>query len=126
MNYINRIYYLPRRLKQIFFAAIDLVFIPVSIWLALVLRFGDGAFSLTIDDYLAVTVCVIISMAIFASTGLYRAVVRYMGQQAILAIIRAVSLSALVLALSMLLVRSGMPRSTPFLYWGVALFFIGG
>ncbi len=126
MQYIDRVYRLPRRLKQVFFAVIDLVFIPLSVWLALTLRFGDRDFTLTVDDYLALAVCAIVSMAIFASTGLYRAVVRYMGQQAILAIIRAVSLSALVLALSMLLVRSNMPRSTPFLYWGVALFFIGG
>ncbi|MEE8056633.1 MAG: nucleoside-diphosphate sugar epimerase/dehydratase [Pseudomonadales bacterium] len=126
MKYIDRIYHLPRLLKQVFFAVIDLVFIPVSIWLALFLRFGDQSFIITEQDYLAIITCVIISMAIFASTGLYRAVVRYMGQQAMLAIIRAVTLSALVLALSMLLARSGMPRSTPFLYWGVALLLIGG
>ena len=126
MMLIDKMYLLPRRVKQVFFAIIDLIFIPLSVFLALMLRHGDQIYTPTSHDYLAISVALVLSMIVFAVTGLYRAVVRYMGQQAMISIIRAISVSALTLALCMLLARSGMPRSTPFLYWGVALFFIGG
>ncbi|MFA7553079.1 MAG: nucleoside-diphosphate sugar epimerase/dehydratase [Spongiibacteraceae bacterium] len=126
MNRISKIYYLPRRIKQLFFAGIDLVFIPLSVWFALNLRYGDRGVKFNEVDYYVLAVFTVISIVIFATSGLYRAIVRYMGQQAMLTIIRAISLSALVLALTMLLARSSMPRSTPFLYWGIALMLIGG
>ena len=126
MKYIDKAYLLPRRIKQVFFAAVDIICIPAAVWLALILRYGEQDFSLITQDYIAVLVCVIFSMGIFATMGLYRAVIRFMGQHAMLVVVRGVTLSALVLALSMLLVRSGMPRSTPLLYWGIALLLIGG
>ena len=126
MDRLERIYQAPRRLKQGIFILADLFFIPFAIWLAVALRLGDIGVDLPEGFYIACFVTMATSVVLFARTGLYRAVVRYMGQQAILAIIRAVTISALVLALGMLLLRCNLPRSTPFLYWGLALMFIGG
>lgn len=126
MNFSARVFLLPRRVKQLVFGFADLFFLPLSIWLAVSLRYGEQSFTLGANDYAAAAVCVLVSIIIFATTGLYRAVVRYMGQQAILATIRGITISALVLALTMLLFRSGMPRSIPIIYWGIALFLIGG
>lgn len=126
MNFSTRVFLLPRRVKQIFFGVADLLFLPLSIWLALSLRYGEQAFILGFNDYAAAAACVVVSIIVFATTGLYRAVVRYMGQQAILTTIRGITISALVLALAMLLFRSGMPRSIPVIYWGIALILIGG
>lgn len=126
MNFSARVFLLPRRVKQLIFAVADLLFLPLSIWLALSLRYGEKGFTLAVNDYAAAAACVAISIIVFATTGLYRAVVRYMGQQAILVTIRGITISALILALAMLLFRSGMPRSIPVIYWGIAVILIGG
>jgi UDP-N-acetylglucosamine 4,6-dehydratase len=126
MDRLERVYQAPRRVKQAVFAVADLCFIPLSFWLAVVIRYGTVDVVLAREPLIAGLVTMLISIVIFARTGLYRAVVRYMGQQAMLTIIKAITLSALVLALSMLLLRCDLPRSTPFLYWGFALLFVGG
>ena len=126
MDRLERIYQLPRRVKQGLFALSDVCFIPFSIWLAVVIRLGTTDVSLTKEMIFACLITLLISLVVFARTGLYRAVVRFMGQQAMLTIIRTITISALVLAFSMLLLRCQLPRSTPFLYWGFALLFIGG
>lgn len=126
MDRLERIYQVPRRVKQCVFVLADLCFIPLSIWLAVVIRLGTTDVVLTKETVLASLITMIVSIVVFARTGLYRAVVRYMGQQAMLTIIQALTISALVLALSMLLLQCELPRSTPFLYWAFALLFIGG
>ena len=125
MPFINYLFLIPRRQKQAIFAAVDFVVLSLSVWLALVTRYGTFRPQYDFEDAVIVIFCSILSIVVFAVTGLYRAVVRYMGHQAIVTIIKAMVVSALILALSMLMVRSGMPRSTPFLYWGYALLLVG-
>ena len=61
--------------------------------------------------------------------GLYRAVIRFMGQQAVWAIIRGVSYSTMVLGACIFFLQPAplsVPRSLPFIYWGMAMVLVGG
>ena len=123
---VEKIYELPRHWKQAVLLAIDLCFIPLAIWLAVVARWGGLVYEFTVVDLLAMMLTMVFSAAFFLRVGLYRAIIRFMGQQAIITIIQAVTVSAVLLALAAFLTGSGVPRSTPLIYWATALILIGG
>jgi FlaA1/EpsC-like NDP-sugar epimerase len=71
----------------------------------------------------------VIAIPLFINFGMYRAVMRYFGNDALIAIIKAVSLSALLLALVVYLYsnhQTVVPRSIVFNYWWLSLVIIGG
>jgi FlaA1/EpsC-like NDP-sugar epimerase len=68
------------------------------------------------------------AIPLFVRFGLYRAVLRYFGSGALVTIFNAISLSALLLAVIIYLMRPDelMPRSVIFIYWALSLLFVGG
>src|SRR6478609_11082282 len=96
---LDRLVDMPRWAKQTLLITFDLCAIPLAIWLAVVLRWGGFTFNFSQTELLAAVVTVAASALIFIRTGLYRAMVRYMGQQTIMTVVRDVSYSAIVLAL---------------------------
>lgn len=123
---VDRLYGLPRRTKQAILMAFDLCTIPLAVWLAVALRWGGIVFEFTAREAAAILITVAASAFIFTRTGLYRAMVRYMGQQAIMTVVKDVAWSSVILAVALFVLRSEVPRSTPLIYWAIALFFIGG
>lgn len=123
---VDRLYNLPRRFKQAILIAFDLCVIPLAVWLAVALRWGGIVFEFSMLEAQAILVTALASGFIFVRTGLYRAMVRYMGQQAIMTVVKDVTWSSIILAIALFLFRSEVPRSTPLLYWAIALTFIGG
>lgn len=117
---------LPRNIKQACLLMLDMVFVAGAMWSAVALRWGHLNFHLGSTEYICAVVTLLASALIFLRLGLYRAVIRFMGQQAIWAVITAVSYSTLILGATVFFAQAGVPRSTPFIYWGLALFFIGG
>ncbi len=117
---------LPRNIKQALLLSLDMLFVFAAVYAAVALRYGDLQWRFGPLELTCILVTVIASAAIFLRQGLYRAVVRFMGQQAIWAIITAVTYSSLVLAAAVFLTRSNVPRSLPFIYWGLAMVLIGG
>ena len=116
----------PRYSKQAVLLGLDLLLIPLCVALAIVARWGDASYQFTTPDLVTIILTMIFSAACFLRIGLYRAIIRFMGQQAIITIVQGVTISALILAVAAFLTRSGMPRSTPLIYWGFALVAIGG
>ena len=117
---------LPRNIKQACLLLLDMVFVSVAMYAAVALRYGHLEFNLGPIEISAGIVTLIVSAIIFLRLGLYRAVIRFMGQQAIWAIITAVSYSTLVLGAVVFFTRAEVPRSTPFIYWVLAMLAIGG
>ncbi len=66
------------------------------------------------------------SALIFVRQGLYRSLIRYMGQHAVWDLIRAVSYSALVLSAGIFFAQIDLPRATPLVYWLLLFVGIGG
>lgn len=122
----DRLYSLSRPTKQSLLLIFDLCVIPFAVWLATALRWGSFSFNFAEREVIASLITVIASAVIFIRTGLYRAMVRYMGQQAIMTILKDISWSAIILALALFVIRSEIPRSVPLIYWAITLLIIGG
>ena len=123
---LEKLIELPRNIKQACLLSLDMVFVTAAMWWAVALRYGHLEFQLGPVEYTCAAITVIVSAIVFLRLGLYRAVIRFMGQQAIWAIITAVSYSALVLGATVFFTQAHVPRSMPFIYWVLALLTIGG
>jgi FlaA1/EpsC-like NDP-sugar epimerase len=123
---LEKLVELPRNIKQAFLLLLDMLFVTAAMWSAVGLRLGQTNFHLGAVEVLCAIFTVLFSAVIFLRLGLYRAVIRFMGQQAIWAVITAVSYSTLLLACVVFVSGAEVPRSMPFVYWGLALLFIGG
>jgi len=121
--------------KQILLILADIIWLPLSLWFAVVLSLDSNNQALSSLSYtslgykglLVYGVSTIASILVFLRLGLYRAVIRFMGTEAIIAVLKGISISALIIGAMVFLTRAeGFHRSIPFIYWGIALFFVGG
>lgn len=121
---------LSRRQKRLVQVSFDVVLIWASLWLAFVVRLGIDEMANPVRDYPWLFLAApVIAIPLFVRMGLYRAVMRYFGNDALIAIIKAVSLSSLILALVVYWQGSKdpvVPRSIIFNYWWLSLIMIGG
>lgn len=121
---------LPRRYKRLLQVAVDILLIWSSLWLAFVVRLGFEERINPFGNYLWLfLVAPTIAIPLFVRLGMYRAVMRYFGNDALIAIFKAVTISALVLALAVYWNNSApavVPRSLVFNYWWISLLMIGG
>jgi len=117
---------LPRETKRLIMATADAVAIPTALWAALALKFDrlDPGLDRTFAYFV---VAIVSALFFFAVFGLYRAVVRFMGPRAMLAVIGGMSLSVLVLAaFDRYLASHQVPLSAFGIYWALALPWVGG
>ena len=126
----SRLVRLPRRYKRFIQVVVDVCLVWASLWLAFVVRLGDAK---AIEPFAGhawlFLIAPVIAIPLFIRCGMYRAVMRYFGNDALLAIAKAVSISALLLALTVYWYQSApkvIPRSMVFNYWLLSLLSIGG
>ena len=125
----NRLLQLPRQSKRALQVFADILLLWAALWLAFLVRLGLAGmidpFGESLWLFLAAPATAI---PLFVRFGLYRAVLRYFGSNALVTIFNAISLSALLLALVIYLMRPDelMPRSVIFIYWALSLLFVGG
>lgn len=90
---------LPRRQKRLIQVATDVVLVWGALWLAFIVRLGvDDMYNPLRVHVWLFTIAHVIAIPLFIRFGMYRAVMRYFGNDALIAIIKAVSLSSLILA----------------------------
>ncbi len=123
---LNRLLQLPRYQKRLVTLFSDSLFIPVAFWLALSLRHESLYVIEDASIYLVGLLTLVASLLMFVKLGLYRAVIRYMSNHAMAAVFAGASVSALALAGSGFMLQAPVPRSVPFIYWCLAVIFIGG
>ncbi|MFT5710448.1 MAG: FlaA1/EpsC-like NDP-sugar epimerase [Halioglobus sp.] len=123
---LEKLIELPRNIKQTFLLLMDMVFVAGAMWGAVVLRLQDTNFHLGATEVFCAVLTILFSAIIFLRLGLYRAVIRFMGQQAIWAVITAASYSTLILGSLIFFSQAEVPRSMPFFYWTISLVLIGG
>ena len=126
----SRLVRLPRRHKRLIQVAMDVVLVWAALWLAFVVRLGDSS---SIEPFAGhawlFSLAPVIAIPLFIRFGMYRAVMRYFGNDALLAIAKAVTLSALLLALAVYWYQGApklIPRSMVFNYWWLSLVLVGG
>jgi UDP-N-acetylglucosamine 4,6-dehydratase len=121
---------LPRRQKRLIQVSADVVLVWAALWLAFVVRLGIDEM---VNPFLAHTwlflIAPVVAIPLFIRFGMYRAVMRYFGNDALIAIIKAVSLSSLILGVIVYWYSNHqniVPRSIIFNYWWLSLIMIGG
>lgn len=121
---------LPRRYKRFLQIFADVVLVWVSLWLAFVVRLGfDHAVDPLGGHRWLFIMAPLIAVPLFIRFGMYRAVMRYVGKEVLVAITQAVSISALVFALAIYWFEGGnviVPRSLVINYWWLSILTIGG
>lgn len=121
---------LPRRQKRLIQVVVDIGLVWLALWMAFVVRLGIEDLINPIGDYLWLFAAApLVSIPLFIRLGMYRAVMRYFGNDALITIFKAVSLAALVLAFVIFWFsnhKAVVPRSIIFNYWWLSLVILGG
>jgi FlaA1/EpsC-like NDP-sugar epimerase len=121
---------LPRRQKRLMQLVTDVILVWGALWLAFLVRLGVDEMTNPIREHFWLFLTApVVSLPLFIRFGMYRAVMRYFGNDALIAIIKAVSLSALILGVAVYWYsnhQNVVPRSIIFNYWWLSLIMVGG
>ncbi|MEX0166159.1 polysaccharide biosynthesis protein [Pseudomonas brassicacearum] len=121
---------LPRRYKRILQVLTDISLVWLALWMAFVVRLGvDDMVNPFIQHLWLFVSAPVVAIPLFIRFGMYRAVMRYFGNDALIAIIKAVTLSSLILGVVVYWYsnhQNVVPRSIIFNYWWLSLIMIGG
>lgn len=121
---------LPRRKKRAFQLIADVILVWVALWMSFIVRLGiDEMINPFKEHVWLFLVAPVVAIPIFIRCGMYRAVMRYFGNDALIVIIKAVTLSALVLGFIVYWYSNHehvVPRSIMFNYWWLSMVMIGG
>ncbi|WP_028765166.1 polysaccharide biosynthesis protein [Shewanella colwelliana] len=126
MDFLQSLFGLKRAHKRLVSLCVDAVFLCLAFWTALLVRIDDVVVLANTHNWLLLFIVVPISLAVFAKLGLYRAVLRYMGLQALTAIGVGVMFSTVSLVLFAYYIDAQLPRTVPVIYAAFSLVFIGG
>lgn len=122
----SKILSLPRSAKRLIVLLVDLILLPLALWMSFSLRL-DTFYVPTDKIWYLFLAIPFIAIPIFIRFGLYRAVIRYIGFLAMWAVVKAVSLYTLVWGIVIVLgAIPGVPRSVLLINWLVTLLLIGG
>lgn len=121
---------LSRRQKRVLQVIADISLVWVALWMAFVVRLGIDEMINPVRVHFWLFICApIVAIPLFVRFGMYRAVMRYFGNDALISIVKAVSLSSLILAFVVYWYSNHenvVPRSIIFNYWWLSLIMIGG
>lgn len=126
IRFLFKIIEVPRNVKQAVVLGIDMVLITLSLVVAYGYPFTDSVRTPGTVEVSVALLTLVATSIIFLRMGLYRAIIRFMGQQAIWTIIQAVSYSTLALGAAVFFTQADVSRSMPFVYWALAMCSIGG
>lgn len=117
---------LSRTKKRILQVAADCVLLVGSFILAMGLRWDSFFFLNDHRIWIAIGLTLPVTILVFAVTGFYRAVIRYISSRALATIARGILISAVFLFLLSQTFSLGVPRSVPGIYAMIALISVGG
>ncbi|QWT46753.1 polysaccharide biosynthesis protein [Azospira inquinata] len=121
----DRILSWPRFWKRGAVVVADLILLPLAFWSAEVLRFDS--FHADVAGYGMLTLAApLFAVPVFVVLGLYHAVVRFMGDKALLTVVSGVTASVLMLmSLAALTHTQGLSRGVFGIYWCLAILYVG-
>ncbi|GGQ33974.1 polysaccharide biosynthesis protein [Shewanella litoralis] len=126
MEFLQILFGMKRAHKRIVSLVVDALFLCLAFWAALLVRIDDFVVLANTHYWLLLLTVVPVSLVAFAKLGLYRAVLRYMGSQALTAIAIGVLLSTVSLVLFAFYLDAQLPRTVPIIYAAFSLVLIGG
>ncbi|KAA0911331.1 nucleoside-diphosphate sugar epimerase/dehydratase [Pusillimonas sp. ANT_WB101] len=130
LNTRERLLALPRSQKRLLQLVADTVLIWLALWLAFAIRLDSLSAAAPFGGHAWLFITApLVSLPLFIRFGMYRAVLRYVGAQALTTIGRVVTLSVVILAAAVYLhgtEQAVVPRSLLIIYWLLCLLFVGG
>ena len=126
MEFMQFIFSLSRTQKRIISVLIDSCFLIIAFWLALFTRLDDTGIFFDSNYWILLAVICPVSIFAFIKVGLYRAILRYMGLQALTAILLGVLISSIFLVVSFYFFQVDLPRTVPIIYMSFSLILVGG
>ncbi|WP_338274813.1 nucleoside-diphosphate sugar epimerase/dehydratase [Roseicyclus marinus] len=123
---LARLLSLSRLNKRILQVAADCVLLVGSFILAMGLRYDSFFFLPDPRIWIAIGMTLPVTILLFAVTGFYRAVIRYISSRAFVTIARGIAVSAVFLFVVSQGLSLGVPRSVPGIYAMLALISVGG
>lgn len=125
----SRLIGLTRPHKQILLFSVDITILLFAVWGAYALRLGH-AFIPNEKQILLMMAAPALAVPVFIRIGLYRSVIRYVGEQALWTVMKGVTIAALLWSVLAFMTQmtggSGVPRSVPFIYWLLGGVMVGG
>lgn len=121
-----RLLSLTRPQKRLLQVAADCVLLVGSFILAMGLRYDSFFFLTDPRIWIAIGLTLPVTILLFAMTGFYRAVIRYISSRAFVTIARGIAVSAVFLFVISQLFTLAVPRSVPGIYAMIALISVGG
>ncbi|RXF01974.1 nucleoside-diphosphate sugar epimerase/dehydratase [Pseudoalteromonas sp. PS5] len=115
-----------RSQKRLLTLVLDSLFIITAFWLALIVRLDSLAPLANYKNWLVLGILLPASLVIFVKLGLYRAVLRYVGANAVGAVVLGTLISTVVLVLSSFFTHTALPRTMPFIYAWLMILSVGG
>lgn len=117
---------LPRRRKQAVAVLADAVALPLALWSAIALRLGELNPDV-LHFWPAFVVSSLVCVPVFGALGLYRHVVRHMGNNAMMAVLKGATITAIVVAaVAYMVPLTGFPRSVPIIFWLLTMLYVSG
>jgi FlaA1/EpsC-like NDP-sugar epimerase len=113
--------------KQSIKLGLDIVLLPFCLWLAFALRL-DALWPARLTEFAWLfPFSIALAVPLFIRAGMYRATVRYIGPQSIVAMAGAITIhTALLTAVLIIGGSEGFPRSVLAIYWALCLLLVAG
>ncbi|TOK51237.1 polysaccharide biosynthesis protein [Vibrio parahaemolyticus] len=126
MQRLKFIWQLSRTNKRIVSVIIDMFLIIMAFYLAILVRSGEvHSFYTPVVWGIQISVT-IVTIAVFARLGLYRAVLRYLTFQTLFVVATGATISALLVAAFSFYMSDPLPRTVPIIYGAFLALFCGG
>lgn len=116
---------LPRNVKCVFAGAADVMLIAATLWLSYCLRL-EQFYLPDARVSTAIGLTTLITVFVFVRLGLYRAVIRFAGNQVLITVAVGITISALVFTTLAFLLQAYLPRSAPIIYLPLGIFAVAG
>ncbi len=124
-TYFYQLLMLERWKKRSIMLLTDIILLSLAVWLSFAMR--TGSWQPDLHDGIGLLIAApLVTIPLFITLGLYRAIIRFMSGQALVAVVQGITASALSLSLlSLVFEWQGIPRSVYPIYWGTALLLVG-
>lgn len=117
---------LPRSQKRLVSVSADSLFIVLALWAAFSLRYENFNWTPSDKQLIVFGLTVVTSIFVFAKLGLYRAVIRYISEKALMVMITGVLISATALVIYGYSFQALVPRSVPVIYGAFVFILVAG
>ncbi len=116
---------LPRLHKQLIAASVDFICLPLIFYFALALHFDGSRTGIVSEFFLLAFGSAVVAIPVFVRLGMYRAVIRYIDQEIVIAAVNGATLSALILTAGFYLSGNTVLSPAPFLiHWICCILYV--